>query len=215
MRCTGVAAGGFSVFRASAGRNPVNAIVISLNQMSRWLTLLPLCFLSLGCSSGHSTDEYETAVAALASGTPAEDTTSAITHLESAGVDAFDVLLAHLDDETLASIDHFAHAIVPIDEHGAVGPYEPTIGDACFDLLHAQIEGVWPKGYRDRHVLNRSSIREWLAIQKDKSLNELRIECATLSLEAAKQEHEKNPNEWTQSCVAFFADNLKTVQARN
>lgn len=27
-RCTGVAAGGFSVLRASAGRNPVNAVVI-------------------------------------------------------------------------------------------------------------------------------------------------------------------------------------------
>jgi hypothetical protein len=27
-RCTGVAAGGFSVFRASAGRNPVNAVVM-------------------------------------------------------------------------------------------------------------------------------------------------------------------------------------------
>ncbi len=26
-RCTGVAAGGFSVFRVSAGRNPVNAVV--------------------------------------------------------------------------------------------------------------------------------------------------------------------------------------------
>ncbi len=28
-RCTGVAAGGFSVFRASPGRNPVNAVVIA------------------------------------------------------------------------------------------------------------------------------------------------------------------------------------------
>jgi hypothetical protein len=28
MRCTGVAAGGFSVFQASAGRNPVNAVVM-------------------------------------------------------------------------------------------------------------------------------------------------------------------------------------------
>ncbi len=27
-RCTGVAAGGFSVFRASTGRNPVNAVVL-------------------------------------------------------------------------------------------------------------------------------------------------------------------------------------------
>jgi hypothetical protein len=27
-RCTGVAAGGFSVFRASTGRNPVNAVVM-------------------------------------------------------------------------------------------------------------------------------------------------------------------------------------------
>ena len=34
-RCTGVAAGGFSVFRASAGRNPVNAVVM-LNKKQQW-----------------------------------------------------------------------------------------------------------------------------------------------------------------------------------
>jgi hypothetical protein len=33
-RCTGVAAGGFSVFRASTGRNPVNAVVRSDDEQS-------------------------------------------------------------------------------------------------------------------------------------------------------------------------------------
>ena len=106
-------------------------------------------------------------------------------------------------------------AMVTIDETGNAGPYEPTIGDACFDLLHGQIEGVWPKGFRDHHVLDRSNVREWLADRKNNSLNELRLECAKLSLDSAKQQHDENPSDWTKSCVEFLADNLRKVQAEN
>jgi hypothetical protein len=183
--------------------------------MTRWLLLLSLCFPALGCSSGHATDEYESAVAAFASGTPAAETTAAVDQLRAAGIDAFDVLLAHLDDETRASNEHFMRAVATVDEQGNVVPWEPTIGDACFDLLHVQIEGSWPKAFRDHHVLDRSNIREWLAGRKYKSLHELRLECATLALESAEQEHAKNPNALTESCVEFLADNLKAVEAEN
>jgi hypothetical protein len=40
-RCTGVAAGGFSVFRASTGRNPVNAIVRHLRNAVRMCSFSP------------------------------------------------------------------------------------------------------------------------------------------------------------------------------
>jgi len=183
--------------------------------MTRWLLLLVFCFLTLGCSPSRTADQYELAVGAFAFGKPAEETSAAITLLTSAGVDAFDVLLKHLDDDARASDGHFMRAMVTINEKGNVGPYEPTIGDACFDLLHGQIEGVWPKGYRDHHVLDRSNIHEWLAERNNKSLNELRLECATLSLENAKQKHDENQTDWTESCVEFLADNLKTIQAGN
>jgi hypothetical protein len=60
-RCTGVAAGGFSVFRASTGRNPVNAVVIpgrltssafwqvddSVMPRKSWLQFYRLCWLQM------------------------------------------------------------------------------------------------------------------------------------------------------------------------
>ena len=187
--------------------------VIPLRNMTRLLFILAPLLVAIGCNSNGVPDQYDAAVKSFALGTPTEETTAAIKLVESAGTDAFDSLLDHLDDKTRASDNHFMRAMVTIDENGNAGPYEPTIGDASFDILQGQIEGVWPKAYRDHYILNRSNIRDWLQKRDGKSLHELRLECAKSSLESAKSKHEQHPTDWSKSCVEFVAENLTDVQA--
>jgi len=195
------------------GLNSANPVIIPLRHMTRLLLIFAPLLIAIGCSSTAAPDQYETAVKSFASGTPIEETTAAIKLVQSAGVDAFDSLLSHLNDETLASDNHFMRAMVTIDENGNAGLIKPTIGDACFDILQGQIEGVWPKGYREHYILNRSNIRDWLTKRNGKSLYELRVECAKSSLESAKLKHEQNPSDWSIYCVKFLAENLTNCSA--
>ena len=150
----------------------------------------------------------------LASGVPIHKTSSAIKEFESAGLDGFPALTAHLDNPVRAA-QHFVSEGLARDSNGNPIPYKPSIGTACFELLQGQIEGVWPKGYRSYQVLNPSNIREWLAMRKDKSLQELRLECATNSLNTARRDNNKNPSDWTRRCVKFFAENLLEIQGKD
>lgn len=189
-------------------------MVILLEPLTRCLGLFAVLIV-IGCNSTEPEDRYETAVKAFASSVPTDKTAAAIDLIKSADIDAFDTLLAHLDDETRASEEHFMRAMVVVDENGNEGPYEPSVGDACFDLLQAQIEGGWPKGFREYYVLNRINIRDWLDQRKGKTLRELRIECATLSLASAKRDHQINPTEWTDTCVKFLTQNLTAIQSED
>ncbi len=158
-------------------------------------------------------NKFEKVIQSLAEGTPSAETNAAIELIGSSGVEAFDTLVAHLEDRTPASYNHFARAMITVDKDGNHRAYEPTIGDACFDLLQGQIEGNWAKGCRDYYVLTHANIRDWLAARNGKTLHELRLECARLSLEAARREHESEPREITQSCVDFLTENLARVEA--
>ena len=183
------------------------------------ILLILLAFIAVGCNAKTasdtqpSRDEYDDAIDSFALGTPDSETDDAVELIESAGVDAFRALIARLDDETDAC-DRFMGSVGFIGP-GPHKPYHPPIGGACFDILQGQIEGVWPKGYRQYHVLNHSNIQKWLEQRKNKILNELQMECARVSLDTAKQKHEQNPSDWTKSCVEFLTDNLQKVQTKN
>ncbi|WP_148618747.1 hypothetical protein [Mariniblastus fucicola] len=171
--------------------------------------------LAIGCNekSTSQAEVYDSAIDALALGTQDGTTGDAVRLLESAGVDAFPALLARLDDDSDAC-DRFMHAVGSFGD-GPHEPYHPSIGRACFDLIQGQAEGVWPKGFRQYHVLNNSNIREWIGQRKGKTLHEMRVECANYSLNSAKQKHEQDPTEWTKTCVEFLTENLAKVQNAN
>ena len=156
---------------------------------------------------------YDSAIDSFALGTSISETNDAVLLIETAGVDAFSALIARLDDESDAC-DRLLGDVAFIGE-GPHKPHHPSIGEACFQILQSQIEGVWPKVFREFHVLTRSNIREWLEQRKSSTLNELQVECAKMSLDSAQRKHEQNPTEWTKTCVEFLSKNLARVQTQH
>ncbi len=118
---------------------------------------------------------------------------------------AFPVLIAHLDDETVAA-DRFRGEII-----GSAA--NPTVGAACFEMLQYQLEGCWPKAYRQHYKLTKENIRQWLADRGNKSLSDLRIECARTSLDAATSLHREHQSKYSESLLSFFTENLDKVLA--
>lgn len=157
-------------------------------------------------------DRYEVAILSLAADNPNEIIDAAIQTIGSGGKDAFDALLAHMNNTALAS-KSFAGQTITVDEDANSQQHQPSIGDVCFELLQGQIEGHFPKFAIEYYVLDRSNIREWLADRKSKTVKVLRIECAQLSLEAAKRAYDQKPTELNADMVQFLEENLARVQA--
>ena len=149
---------------------------------------------------------YEAAIASLAKISDAQRVSKAIAMLNGAGTKAFPALLAHLNDATTAS-DVFQRAVQHI--HGNVP--SPTIGEACFDLIQGQIEGNWPKGFRQYYVLSATNVARWWQARKEKSLRELRIEVARTSLTRARQS--RGTSSYWPEAVRFLEKHLREAQA--
>lgn len=161
-----------------------------------------------GCSSDDAAEtapDYAASLESLLEGTPEDETKAAIETLESAGVAAFPILLESLDDERKASAMFFQEAKVTADGEA----YHPRIGDACFGIVHQQLEAPWPKAYRDFYVLRKDNIRDWWKQNKTKSLAELRVQCARKSLRMAEKEFGTIDSDYETDMIAFLRENLE------
>src|SRR5688500_16981306 len=114
-----------------------------------------LFFLVLACSVGCHTSapqDLDQDIDSLQAGSSESQTDAAVRAINSAGVAGFPSLVRHLDDPRKSKIEFL----------GAVSTTEPpTVGEVCFDLLQMQIEGGWPKGYRDFHALTKANAAQW------------------------------------------------------
>lgn len=187
----------------------------------RLLIIIVLISGTSGCMKSGSADAtsddsvnvetfYSVNVESLLEGTPDEETKAAIDTLKSAGIKAYPVLLGYLDDQRKASENFFQRAMVTADGNA----YHPRIGSVCFDIVHEQIEGNWPKAYRDYYVLRRDNIREWWAKNKTKSLAELRVQCAREALHRAEAEFGNIDSEHETSVITFLRKHLKEQEQR-
>jgi len=149
---------------------------------------------------------YEAAIASLAESSDAQRVSKAIATLETAGTKAFPALLAHLNDATTAS-KAFQRAVQDI--YGKVT--SPTIGQACFDLIQGQIEGNWPKGLRQYYALSPTNIVSWWYARKEKSLKDLRIEAAMVSLTRARRR--RGTSRYDREAVRFLERHLLEARA--
>jgi hypothetical protein len=179
--------------------------------MRRWTFIVVIagCLIpsnSITPQTSQPDESYETAVAALAATNDAPRVLAAIATLKAAGTKAFPVLLAHLNDRTIAS-EVFQHEVQ--DVYGNVP--SPTIGEACFDLIQHQVEGNWPKGLRQYYVLSPTNVVSWWQARKEKSLKELRIEAARASLIRARQR--RGTSGYWPGAVRFLERHLREAQA--
>ncbi len=151
---------------------------------------------------------YERAVASLAAGH--KDATVMAGHetLEAAGTKAFPVLIAHVKDTAKAAPGHFEEEAT--DQFGNIE--QPTVGDVFYRLVRHEVEGAWPKGFRDYQVLTKENVTSWWDKHRTKTLHEMRLETVRISLDRAKKELEKVKSETTEAAVQFLTARLKTLQ---
>jgi hypothetical protein len=150
---------------------------------------------------------YERAVASLAAGQSEATVAAGYKTLVAAGPKAFPMLISNLKD-TAKAFPSFVEERV--DEFGNLE--EPTIGDVCFRLMRYEVEGVCPKGFRDYQVLTEENVANWWETHRTKSLREMRIETARISLERVTKEFGRERSEVTQGAFRFFTERLEKVE---
>jgi hypothetical protein len=151
---------------------------------------------------------YESAVASLAAGHRDATVMAGYKTLEAGGIKAFPVLIAHVADTARVAPGHFEEA--KIDRFGNIE--QPTVGDVCYRLVRHEVEGDWPKGFRDNQVLTKDNVTKWWETHRTNSLHEMRLETARISLARAKKDLEKNKSETTEAAVQFLKERLQKLE---
>lgn len=150
----------------------IDAFVLSLREYTKkdfgddsekWLTYLRSS-TPTDRPIGESTD-FSKLLDTLSAEHSRDDALAAHRELVAAGKQAFPELLMRLDDETITHIE-FLGSVSTTDP--------PPIGQVCFEILLLQLEGRWPKGFRQYRILDKSNISEWVEHHLTKSLPEMR-----------------------------------------
>jgi hypothetical protein len=194
---------------------PLKRNVIRLTIMKPGILILfvEACLMfgiSIRAQSSQTDGSYEAAIASLSENSDAAQVASATAALENAGTKAFPALLAHLNDTARASVV-FQRAVMEVDAKGnVIGIHHPTIGEVCFDLIQGQIEGNWPKGFREFYVLSSENVVDWWQARKEKTLKELQLETAQASLTRACQRRGKSG--YSREAVRFLERHLRELK---
>jgi hypothetical protein len=131
----------------------------------------------------------------------------AILLLSGAKTEAFPALIKHLGDKTPASVEFFGFKDIQCaPQTTPCPPWERTIGEACFDIIHSEVEGNWPKAYRSHYTLTAENVGKWWESRRTMSLKDLQLDAANTSLEHAKQKGDAD-------AVTFLQEHLKDVQS--
>jgi hypothetical protein len=182
------------------------------------LSFIPL-LLTIFCACRHTdvrlsssdapaiTPEYERAIENLAEHKDPQTVKTAIQVLGDAKTQAFPALIKHLSDKTPASVEYLgARAILCAPQATPCPPWQPTIGEACFEIIQSEVEGNWPKAYRSYYTLTAANVGEWWESRRTMSLKDLQLDAATTSLERARHKGDAD-------AIRFLQEHLKDVQS--
>ena len=147
--------------------------------------------------------EYERAIQDLAEGKDPQTVKTAILVLIDAKTQAFPALIKHLRDQTPASHEHFGlRDILCVQQTTPCPPWQPTIGEACFEIIQSEVEGNWPKAYRSHYTLTAGNVGEWWESRRTILLKDLQLDAATTSLERARHKGDAD-------AIRFLQEHLK------
>jgi hypothetical protein len=153
------------------------------------------------------TPEYERAIQDLAEGKDPQTVIRAIQVLSNAKTQPFPALIEHLSDKTPASFEFFGlRAVQCAPQTTPCPPWQPTIGEACFEIIQSEVEGNWPKAYRSYYTLTAGNVREWWESRRTMSLKDLQLDAATTSLDRARHKGDAD-------AIRFLQEHLKDVQS--
>jgi len=154
-----------------------------------------------------TTPEYERAIQDLAEGKDPQTVKTAVQVLSNAKTRAFPALIKHLTDKTPASVEHFGvRDIMCAPQTNPCPPWQPTIGEACFEIIHSEVEGNWPKAYRNHYILTAGNVGDWWESRRTMSLKDLQLDAATTSLEHARHKGDAD-------ALIFLQEHLRDVQS--
>jgi hypothetical protein len=160
-----------------------------------------------------SQQNYDQDIQNLAKGSPKETIKASLQALEAAGTAAFPALLANLTNQAPAEPDLSPGDIFTRRPDGSLGPYEPTLGAVCFDLIQGQIEGNWPKGFRYYYVLSSANVKSWLDSHKGLTLMQLRRVSREEALRRAEADLARDPSkELLQLTVTYLRKELADMK---
>ena len=153
------------------------------------------------------TAEYERAIQDLAEGKDLQTVKTAIQGLSDAKTQAFPALIKYLSDKRPASVEYFGlRDIQCAPQTTPCPPWQPTIGEACFEIIQSEVEGNWPKAYRSHYTLTARNVREWWESRRSMSLKDLQLDAATTSLDRARHNGDAD-------AIRFLQEHLKDVQS--
>lgn len=153
-------------------------------------------------SAGPLVDDFSGVIRQLADDAREEDAIRALKVLSDAGIRVFPSLIAHFDDEQLI--------------HPRLNAFEVlgdlTVGWLCFVILQDQIEGNWPKGFRQFYILTPDNAKQWLDKHKGLSLRELQVISREESLRRAELALAASPGDFMSSAVKFLRQQVEGLK---
>ena len=152
------------------------------------------------------TPEYERAIQDLAEGKDPQTVKTSIQILSNAKTRAFPALITHLSDKTPASLEYFGGREIQCAPQTSPCRWQPTIGEACFEIIQSQVEGNWPKEYSRHYTLTPGNVDEWWKSRRTMSLKDLQLDAATTSLERARDKGDAD-------AIRFLEEHLRDVQS--
>src|SRR5215203_390766 len=153
------------------------------------------------------TPEHERAIQDLAEGKDPQTVIRAVEVLSNANTQAFPALIKHLSDKTPASYEFFGQRdLLCWPQTTPCSPWQPTIGEACFEIIQSEVEGNWPKAYRRHYTLTAGNVGEWWESRRTMSLKDLQLDAAKTSLERAGHKGDAD-------AIRFLQEHLKDVRS--
>jgi hypothetical protein len=154
--------------------------------------------------------DYAKCISNLAKGTPKETLESSLQTLRDAGAAAFPALILQLTNQADADPNYFQEQKMDRSPDGSFHPHAPTIGEVCFGIVQTQVEGHWPKSFRQYYVLSPRKAKSWVEAHQGLTLPQLRRAARQESLRRAEADRAAKPAEQSlKQVVAFLREEIE------
>lgn len=157
-------------------------------------------------------EKVEAALTKVGKGIPNEEVVRNYDLLLSPRFEDLPVLLEHLDEESeLAGCIQEPRMVRDETTGRFIRWRKSTTGDLAFLSIVYLIEGARPLRYGSFYVLDRRTIRAWLAERKDRTLLQLRAEAAEEGLKKALKLHADHESDDTRKFVAVMQERIPKI----
>jgi hypothetical protein len=185
------------------------------------INIIVLAYLALivSLAAEHSKAVPEIAILkafrSLKEGSSLELVDNNLAAIRAGGVSALLVLVTQLDNTEIAHSCFESTNSVVIDSISdeVTGKMKTVaLGKVAFDLIQEIVEGQVPWGYREYFLLNPNNAKDWILSRKTKSLIELQIEAAEVTLKKALKMQREDQSEFSRKFVEFSKLRLERVR---